>query len=369
MTPVCPFVIYKKLADELDLCTKRINKIMKGLKVRALVAGSASKVIDLSTADDNEIIVDSDLEGLAQIGLDKAVLWWPVDQAVKVLQQLYAQREEVKAAIYEITGISDIVRGASNANETLGAQEIKTKWGALRIQKMQRMIERQVRDLFSLMAEILTSGKFSEKTLQAMTGIEFTDGMRQLMSQHVLTSYRVDIESDSTVRADLTHEKAEMSEFLQGTAQYFAAMQPLVQAEPQMAKPVAEIYSSFASVYNLGKQAEDALDEMVELAKKAPQQERPNPEAEKAQAEMKAKEQEGVLKQQAHEQTMTQGQQKHAMEMQKMQMEQQNSVADRQAQAADRQAQQQQTAQDRLVQQQDMDTQRVRDAEQHDFKR
>ena len=288
MTPVCPFTIYKKLADELDTITKRINRIMKGLKVRGIVIGSASKILDMASAEDNELVVDADLEGLAQVGLDKAVLWWPVEQAIKVLKELYAQREIVKASIYEITGISDIIRGASNANETLGAQEIKTQWGALRIQKMQRMIERQVRDLFGMMAEIITS-KFSPETLYQMTGIEVTEGMAALMQQPILTSYRVDVESDSTVRADLTRVKAEMAEFMTGTANYFKTMAPVVQSSPQMAEPVAEIYSSFAGVFNLGKQAEDALDKMAQIAKQAAANPPPNPEAEAAKMEAEAK--------------------------------------------------------------------------------
>ncbi len=297
MMPVCPFSIYRKLADELDTITKRINKIMKGLKVRGLVAGTASKILDMSTLGDNELAVDTDLEQLAQTGLDKAVLWWPVEQAVKVLAQLYEQREVVKASIYEITGISDIIRGASQASETATAQQIKTQWGALRIQKMQRMIERTVRDVFGLMAELITT-KFSEPTLTQMTAIPITDGMRQMMQQSVFLSYRVDVESDSTVRADLTRQKADMSEFITGTANYFSTMAPLVAESPEAAGPVADLYASFASVFKLGRQGEDALERLSEVAKKAASQPRPNPEAEKAKAEMAIKDREFELKQQ-----------------------------------------------------------------------
>jgi hypothetical protein len=296
MTPVCPFTIYRKLADELDLATKRINKIMKGLKMRGLLAGNAAKLLEIATLDDNELQVLDDLEVLAQTGIDKAVLWWPVEQAIKVLQQLYEQREQIKQAIYEITGISDIIRGASQASETATAQQIKTQWGSLRIQKMQRLIERQVRDLFGMMAEIIVSGKFSDQTLYAMTAIEVTDGMRALIKQPVLTSYRVDVESDSTVRADLTRVKGEMGEFLTGTANFFGTMAQPLQAQPKLAKPIAEIYASFARVFKLGKQAEDALDQMVQIAKEAPDQQPPNPEQIKAEADAKAREQDAAMK-------------------------------------------------------------------------
>jgi hypothetical protein len=297
MTPVCPFTIYKKLADELDTNTKRINHIMKGLKVRGIVIGAASKIVDLSTANDNELVVDSDLEGLAQIGLDKAVLWWPVEQAVRALTQLYAQREVIKASIYEITGFSDIVRGASEGGvKSATEQEIKTRWGALRIQKMQRMIERLVRDVFAISAEIIST-KFSPQTLFLMTGIEVTEGMQVLMQEPVLTSYRVNVESDSTVRADLTRQKQDMAEFVNGTANYFKTMGPMMAQAPDAAEPIIEMYRAMASVFNLGRAGEEALEKLVDAARKAAKQPRPNPEAEaaKAEAEAKARDREAAI--------------------------------------------------------------------------
>lgn len=291
MTPVCPFTVYKKLADELDLCTKRINAIMKGLKVRGGVLGNVADIKKLADAGDNELVPIDDLEQMAQTGgLEKAIVWWPIQQAIAVLQQLYQQRGEIKAAIYEITGISDIVRGASNANETLGAQQIKTQWGSLRIQKMQRMIERLVRDIFGMMADIIVT-KFSPATLQEMTGIEITPDIHQLMSQPVSSSYRVDVESDSTVKADMSRIKGEMAEFLQGTSQFFATMAPVIGQAPEMAEPMSEIYASFARAFHLGKQAEDAIERMSQGAKAAAGQQKPDPvqEAQQKKLELEAK--------------------------------------------------------------------------------
>lgn len=336
MTPVCPFTIYRKLADELDNITKRINKIMEGLKVRGIIAGQAEKLIALAEAGDNEIRVETDLEGLAQTGgLEKAVMWWPIEQAIKVLKELYAQREVAKTSIYEITGISDIVRGASNANETLGAQEIKTKWGALRIQKMQRLIERQVRDLFGIMAELIVT-KFSEPTLSQMTGIEITDGMRALMAKPVLASYRVDVESDSTIRADLTQQKKDMSEFLAGTGNYFATMGPLMEMAPQAAEPIADLYAAMSGVFNLGRGAEEALERLKQIAKSAASNPRPNPEAERAKLEAEAKAQDrqaDMQMKQAEFQMKAQAEERKAML--DAQQEQRKLVAEQQMAALD----------------------------------
>jgi len=207
-----------------------------------------------------------------------------------VLRELYAQREQTKQAIYEVTGISDIIRGQGAASETATAQQIKTEWGSLRVKKMQNLIARQVRDLFVITSELMCK-HFTAQGLQQASGMQITPEVMQLLkspSRH----YRIDVESDSTIRADATKNREQMAQFLQGTAQFFQTMGPLLAQAPQAAGPVVDMYSAFARQFDLGKSAEDALEQMVELAKQAGQQDRPNPEMEKMKAEfeMKAKE-------------------------------------------------------------------------------
>lgn len=320
-TPVCPYAVYEALADELDRATKRINRVMQGLKVRGIIAGDAEAMELLANVGDNELVPVANIENLvAAGGLDKAIMWWPVDQAIAVLQQLYVQREQTKQAIYEITGISDIIRGQGAASETATAQQIKTQWGALRVKKMQRMIERQVRDLFVLASEII-SQHFSFETLQQITGIQIDEQMATLL-QKPMDHYRIDVESDSTVRADLTQRKGEMSEFLQGTAQFFSTMQPIVAAEPKAAAPMAKMYASFARQFNLGREGEDAIQEMAEMAEESAKQEQgPTPEQEAQMAELQMKMQEMQGKQQ--------------LEQQKLQLQNQNLQLDAQVKQAD----------------------------------
>lgn len=316
--PVAPFTIYRKLAEELERITKRIMAIVDGLKVRGLIVGSADDLMALADAGDNTLVPISNLEGLAQTGgLDKAITWWPVDKAIQVLRELYVARESTKNMIYEVTGISDIVRGQGRASETATAQEIKQQWGSLRIQKLQRLIERAVRELFVISAELIAS-KFSPETLAKMTGIQMDQQAAAMLSQP-LNHYKIDVETDSTVRADLSRRKGEMGEFLQGTAAFFSTMAPVVGQAPEMAQPVSEMYAAFARQFNLGKQAEDAIEKMSEIAKqvgaKAQEQDgQPSPEEQKLQMEAQAKQAEMQMKAQ-------EGQAKLQLDGQKMQQE------------------------------------------------
>lgn len=367
LTPVNPFSIYRKLADELDKTTRRIRVITEQLKLKGWYAGESSNLQTLLNAEDNEFVPIADPEmWAANGGLQGAILFWPVEKLVAVLAQLFQVREQTKQAIYEITGISDIIRGASRSSETATAQNIKSQWGSLRIQTMQRMMERAARDLFVMMSEIIPT-KFSPETLQRITGIQivpseedqtatpqpqqpmppqippgappemaqqaqaqfeqaqqqFTQQMQEwqqaeqarqdklqrlaalqeMMKEPVSSYYRIDVESDSTVKADLTRQKAEATGFLQASSQFFAAVGPLVQQGAIPAKTAVEIYSSFARLYNLGKSVEDALDELLVQAREGqgsqgqPEQPQEPTEEQKAAQEAAKAEMEAKLKQ------------------------------------------------------------------------
>jgi len=309
LKPVNPVSIYRKLADEMDELTKRINRLIGQVKVKGWYAGLQKELDNIMHLEDTEFVPLADAEIWAQNGgVDGAIAFWPLEKFVVAIKELYVAREQTKAAIYEITGISDIIRGASAASETATAQNIKSQWGSLRIQKMQRSIERAARDIFVMMAELIAT-KFTPETLQDMTGIPLvpTPEMMQaaqagdpaaleamqkmakvqdLMNSKVASKYRIDVESDSTIRADLTRQKQEVAEFLQGAAAYFQAVAPLVQQGALPADAAVDIFASTARMFNLGKSVEDTLEKMVVDAKKKvaqPQEEKPDPEMVKAQ--------------------------------------------------------------------------------------
>jgi hypothetical protein len=72
-----------------------------------------------------------------------------------VLKELYHQRDMLVQAIWEVMGIADVMRGVSNPNETLGAQELKANFGGNRLKKRQRAIQKWIRNAYKLKAEIL----------------------------------------------------------------------------------------------------------------------------------------------------------------------------------------------------------------------
>lgn len=356
LVPVVPYEIYKDQAEELERVSQRIMALTEALKARGVYDARAEEIGQLADSDDNTLVPISNVATFADGSkLADKIHYWPIDTIVAALEKLYVARDQIKQTIYEITGIADILRGSTDPNETLGAQELKAQWGSLRIQRQQAEIARYARDIFRIKAEIIAT-KFEWQTIAMMTGLNYPtqaeqqqaqqaammarqqqqpvppqvrdaldkvplEAVQQMLKSDAIRGFNIDIESDSTVRADLTRKQNTMNQFLQGVAQYASAMGPIVMA-PQfqsLAPAVIEVFSAFARNYKLGKQAEDALDAVADEAKKQAENPQPPPPDPKIEAE-KVKAQNEQQKMQAQLQA---DQQKLAMEAQYKQQEHQ----------------------------------------------
>ena len=133
----------------------RIRKVMAALKVRGFYDSSLEGLDKLfATGDDNTLIKIEGIDQLTDASLDKILYLFPLEKLVSVLQMLYQHREQIKAVIYELTGISDIARGASKASETLGAQQLKSQWGSIRLKDYQGLTVQYVVVLYRIILEI-----------------------------------------------------------------------------------------------------------------------------------------------------------------------------------------------------------------------
>jgi hypothetical protein len=352
LTPVEPYRLYKDLATELDVITRRISALTAAMKWRGAYSDPnlgdfLSKFKDL--ADGELAPLDNAGAMMNGGGLEKAFWFMPLEQVVQVVTQLYQAREQVKQSIYEVTGIADIVRGATKANETATAQQIKSQWGNLRIQHLQSEVGRFARDLLRLQAEIVAE-KFAPETMFSMSGVDLPkaeelqaqvtqqlqgqalspeqqkvmdetvtqEKVVALLQNDTLRRFRIDIETDSTIRADVQRQQENVAGFVQGFGSFIQAIGPAVQGG-QMPMPVAaEMMKSFSRAFKLGRSVEDALEAMPT--------EQP-PQADPAAAA------------QAAEQAKAQA----AMQMKQMEMqaEQQTQAGEMQVRAAEAQATQQ----------------------------
>ena len=331
LVPVPLYTMYEEQAKELNRVTVRINKIVQALKVRGFYDSTLEGLDKVLSADDNVLIPAENVAAMQQgQTLEKAIWLMPLEKLVAVLQQLYVQRQQVKQVIYEITGISDILRGASVASETATAQNIKNQWGTLRLKKLQKQVSKYVRDCLRIMGEIAMT-KFSQQTVSQMTGLQFPTTVQKQQAQMLLQqaqaqqvpgqppvqppqqliamaqlptwedimgllandlqrNYRIDVETNSTVDAEATEDKQNMGEFLNAIAQFMNGAAPLVQQGVLPFDAAKSILLAVTRRYRFGPEVEDDLKKM-----QPPQPQgngtdaKANADLEAAQAEQKVK--------------------------------------------------------------------------------
>lgn len=351
LVPVSLYVMYEEQAKELNRVTLRINRLISALKVRGMYDSTVEGLDKVLSADDNVLIPAQNVAALLSQGnaLEKAIWLFPIEKLIPVLQQLYLQRNQVKQVIYEITGIADIMRGSSQASETLGAQELKNQWGTLRLKRLQKEVARYARDCLRIILEISVT-KLSEKTLSGMTGLPYPTGdqkmqaqmlaqqvqqigqqpppeLAQILSQpswadilgllkdDLQRSFRVDIETNSTVDAEATEDKQNIAELLNAISQFLNGVAPLVENGSMPFEVASGMMLAIIRRFRFGPELEDQLKNM-----KAPQP-KPDPKAQADQQKMQADQQRAAVDLQM-KQLELQGKQAEAAQREReMQME------------------------------------------------
>ena len=326
LVPTPLYEQYRQQAQELNDITRRLKAIIKAIKVRGAYNSTIEGIEKILEAEDNQMVPVENMASMPEnAGIDRALYILPINDLVQACQSLYQQREQIKQVIYEITGISDILRGSSVASETATAQNIKNQWGTLRLKRSQKEVQRYCRDCLAILLEIAGS-KFELQTIQQMTGLMYLteeqkeqiktqlemqqmqmaqqpggppqqpprlppeiqdmlnapswEQILEVLRSDVAMSYKIDIETNSTIDAEASQDKQDIAELLNGVSQFLNGVAPLVEKGLLPMDVAKGMLLTISRRFNFGSQLEEALEKM-----QPPQQKGPDP-AEQAKIEL-----------------------------------------------------------------------------------
>ena len=154
MIPKAFYEIYAHLAADLDDTSRRISDLTAKIKVRGGYNAANKDIANLLTADDGKLLPVDGVD-LMSGGLQNHIWLVPILEWVNALKELYKSRDQQKNAIYEIIGIADIIRGATNPYETATAQRMKGTVGTGRMTGVKASVANFVRDLMRLKSDII----------------------------------------------------------------------------------------------------------------------------------------------------------------------------------------------------------------------
>lgn len=298
---------YRNQAEELNILTIRINRIIRALKIRGFYDASINDIDKLLESDDNTLLPATNIASLQGRTLESAIYLMPIENLIKVLEPLYRQREMIKQTIYEITGISDILRGSSKASETATAQSIKNNWGTLRLKRMQKLVHGYAQDCLRLIAEVAvkhlspeTIGKMvgdmlplnaqraeaqqllsqanmippemmqSQPELQekfakakALLDTPTIEDCLQLLQNDISRAFIIDIETNSTIDAEAAEDKTNINELLAALSQFLNGVGPLISQGVLPFEIAREMLLTITRRYRFGTEVESSISKMT----------------------------------------------------------------------------------------------------------
>ena len=312
LVPVPDFVLYQDQATELDILSDRIDGLVKSLRVRGVYDASVPALQRLLTEGDNNTLIPVETwnQFSEKNGLKGSIDLLPLDTLAQALLQCYQARADIKAQIYEITGIADIIRGQTEASETATAQQIKGQYAGLRLRSMQEDVALFATGLIRLKAQIICQ-KFQPETILQYAAVQqlapadqqLVPQALQLIKSRPLRNFRIEIAADSLVQIDEQQEKQSRIEFVTAIGGFIGQVAEVAQATPQIVPLGIELIKYAVGAFKQARQIEGTIDALLEQVKQQQQQAAANPQP------------------------------KPDPEMQKLQAEQQNAQADRQMQA------------------------------------
>lgn len=389
LKPVPDYAFYKDQLEEINELTARISALSESLRMKGFYSAGAedlSSAIEtaLAQSDNNAILIPVPNVAMMGSGMKDAIVWFPVEQVAEVIVQLVSLRREVIDDVYQITGLSDIMRGSTDANETLGAQELKSQYGSVRIRDRVEELVRIARDMTRMAGEIMAEN-FKPETLVAMSQYDEVPTQDRIaqqvqqIQQQVMAAARnpqmveqarqnpeqaqrllqqaqqetqrlqsevtleqviqflrdqrmrpfvLEIETDSTIQPDENAAKQRVTEFLGAMAPLIQQLTAMVGAEPATANFAGEILKFAAKPFRAGRELEAAIDELIDKMKERASQPRENPEAKKAELESQTKQAELQMKQADLSMRMQEIQARGAADMQQAQADLRKTMAE-----------------------------------------
>lgn len=335
--PVTDYHIAQDQYNDLDVIYQRICLLIEAVKVvGAYDSSEGSNLGRILDGAQNKMVPVDNWAMFAEKGGMKGVMdWYPVDQVVQVLTVLQAQYEAMKAVLYEVTGMSDIMRGASNQYETAKAQQIKAQFASVRMNGYQRNVSKFVTGILQIMTEIIFQLYPDEKMMELVGNLDEADMQLAAQAMGVLRNdymlcYKVNVQADSLTQADWALEKDSRMELLSSVSQYLGAAAPLAGQSKELAPMLLNLLKFAISGFKGASEVEGMMDKSINMliqAASQPTPPQPTPEQIKAQSEAQKMQMEAQIEQEraAREAEFEErsNQMKLAMEEQKLQMEQQ----------------------------------------------
>jgi hypothetical protein len=295
MVPRPDYVLAEDLYGDIDTLSTRMHLLRTALRVVGVYDASNAELGELmSNTGENRMVPVANWAMLGEKGgLQGSVDFFPVDKVAAALVALGNEYEALKQRLYEVTGMSDILRGQGSAiQRTATEQRITAQFGSARLQAIQDEFARFATELQALKREVICKHFDAETIIRESNILRTPDADLAQEAAELLKSdaeaFRVRISPESLALANFAQLKEERMEVIRAVAQYISAVTPLAQSMPGSMPALLEVLKWMLAALRGSSEIEGVLDRAITMAQEAasqPQQGQQQPDP-KLQAQM-----------------------------------------------------------------------------------
>ena len=319
LMPKPDYMMAQDLYEEIDTLTSRIQIITDAVKVVGVYDKNSGEIERLFTeAVENELIPVENWAMFAERGgVAGAIDWLPVEAVVNTLNTLRQIRDETIQLLYQVTGMSDIMRGQTEQYTSASSDKLAAKYGSSRMQKLQESFADFASSLMRLKAELVSKHYDPETIVQQSNIMASPDGQNpELLQQAIalikdpsMLQWRINVRPESIAMIDYAQMQAERTEYLSAVSGFMSSSTPLMQQMPAATPFLMEMLKWGLAGFKGANEIEGVLDQALNAAKEAEAQKQqappqPNPEQMKAQMEMQKLQMQMQLEQTKHQNVM-----------------------------------------------------------------
>lgn len=263
LVPMPDHAVFAPSYEYINKLTKRIHAITGQIKAAGFYDAQLSELAQITSAEDGTYVpIPNLIERLASTSVadfNKVIASLPLTEKVTVVRELQQLLIAEKQRLDEQTGIADVVRGATDPNETATAQQLKGQWAGIRLARKTGEVSRCLRDCFRIMAEI-QGEHFTADTWYLTTGMKPSSDVLAVLKSDLVRNLAIDVETDSTVALEDQEEKKQRVEFLNYVTPFLEKMLPVIQSGAFPGDLGKELLLFAIRSFKHGRQLEDAVE-------------------------------------------------------------------------------------------------------------
>lgn len=280
------FALAQDLYNQIDQVQSKIAVLTKAVSVKGFYDETNKELLELLEEARNRMYPVKNWAGLAQAGgIRGSVDWFPLEAITSAISFFQGQLSQLQAQLYEVTGMSDILRGAGAASGvTATAEGINAQFGSARLKARQEDFARFASDLARLKAEVIATMFESASILAQSNMMSSPDADLAFQAIDLIKSdhsaYRIAVRPESLSLVDFAQQNSARMNVVGQISTFIGATASIVQAIPGAQKHLLALLRWAVAAMPGASEAEGILDKAIadaETAAQQPQQPGPPP--------------------------------------------------------------------------------------------